>query len=277
LIGDLERALAIVEQFLRDGIEDERPPIVQPRAGTGTAITEAPRGLLIHSYTFDAEGRITSADVITPTALNRSQHGIAFSPGGGAIRSTRRCHASEALGNDCARLRSMHFVFRAPGAQAMKPVLVIGLGNPSMGDDGVGCSVAERPAPNPRLPESVEVICGGTDLLRYAGQMAGRERVVVIDAIQGDAVPGNLVLLDETDPRLDTRQPHAHHLSAVQAIRLLKLTTPTRFLLLGVSVCSAGMDSGLFPSLVTRMPAILDRALYDYELGFHSLGNSRPL
>ena len=78
LIGDLARALAIVEQFLREGIEDERPPIVQPHAGTGTAITEAPRGLLIHSYTFDAEGRIISADVITPTALNAANMELHF-------------------------------------------------------------------------------------------------------------------------------------------------------------------------------------------------------
>ncbi len=70
LIGDLERALEVVEQLLRDGIKDEPPAAVDPRAGTGTAITEAARGLLIHSYTYDAEGRIVSADVITPTALN---------------------------------------------------------------------------------------------------------------------------------------------------------------------------------------------------------------
>jgi len=70
LVGDIERALLIVEQLLRDGIKDERPAEVHVRAGTGTGITEAPRGLLIHSYTYDAEGRITAADVITPTALN---------------------------------------------------------------------------------------------------------------------------------------------------------------------------------------------------------------
>jgi hydrogenase maturation protease len=157
----------------------------------------------------------------------------------------------------------------------MKPVLVIGLGNPLMGDDGIGFAVAERMAADSRLPESVEVICGGTDLLRYAGQMAGRERVVVIDAIQGDAEPGNVISLDEADSGLDTRQEHAHHLSAVQAIRLLQMTTPTRFLLLGVSICSAGMDARLSPALAIRMPAILDRALH--ELGRHLPGNSRPL
>jgi sulfhydrogenase subunit alpha len=70
LINDLDRALEIVEQLLRDGVQDERPLPVSPRAGTGTAITEAPRGLLIHSYTYDEEGRIVAADVITPTALN---------------------------------------------------------------------------------------------------------------------------------------------------------------------------------------------------------------
>jgi coenzyme F420-reducing hydrogenase alpha subunit len=33
-------------------------------------MTEAPRGLLIHSYRYDSEGRVESADVITPTAIN---------------------------------------------------------------------------------------------------------------------------------------------------------------------------------------------------------------
>jgi sulfhydrogenase subunit alpha len=70
LVNDVERSLEIIEQLLREGIKDERSMPVQPRAGTGTAITEAPRGLLIHSYTYDDGGRITAADVVTPTALN---------------------------------------------------------------------------------------------------------------------------------------------------------------------------------------------------------------
>jgi sulfhydrogenase subunit alpha len=70
LINDIERALEIIERLLRDGVKDERAVPVHPRAGTGTAITEAPRGLLIHSYQYDEEGRILAADVITPTALN---------------------------------------------------------------------------------------------------------------------------------------------------------------------------------------------------------------
>jgi sulfhydrogenase subunit alpha len=78
LINDVERSLEIIEQLLREGVKDERAMPVQPRAGTGTAITEAPRGLLIHSYAYDEEGRIVSADVITPTALNAASMELHF-------------------------------------------------------------------------------------------------------------------------------------------------------------------------------------------------------
>jgi sulfhydrogenase subunit alpha len=70
LVHDVERALSIVQQLLAEGIRPEQPVAVVPMAGTGTAVTEAPRGLLVHSYTYDAEGLITAADVITPTAMN---------------------------------------------------------------------------------------------------------------------------------------------------------------------------------------------------------------
>jgi sulfhydrogenase subunit alpha len=47
---------------------------VQPRAGTGHGCTEAPRGILYHRYTIDADGTILDADIIPPTSQN--QHTI---------------------------------------------------------------------------------------------------------------------------------------------------------------------------------------------------------
>jgi sulfhydrogenase subunit alpha len=70
LSADLHLALETVDQLLSSGVPDEPPVAFQPRAGTGTAITEAPRGILVHSYRYDDEGKVASADVITPTALN---------------------------------------------------------------------------------------------------------------------------------------------------------------------------------------------------------------
>ena len=70
LVHDVEAALATVNVLLREGLVREAPPRIRPRAGTGTAVTEAPRGLLIHSYTYDREGNVVHADVVTPTAVN---------------------------------------------------------------------------------------------------------------------------------------------------------------------------------------------------------------
>jgi len=143
----------------------------------------------------------------------------------------------------------------------MKPQLLIGLGNPLMGDDGVGSVVAERLADDPRLPQTVEVTSAGTDLLRCAGQLEGRRSVIIVDAVEGDGEPGNVIPLEEQDAGLDVCQEHVHLLSTVEAIRLLKMTSPASFLLLGVTISTATLDPCLSPALADRLPAILSRVL----------------
>ena len=43
-----------------------------PRAGIGFAATEAPRGMLHHTYRLDAEGNIAFAQIIPPTSQNQA-------------------------------------------------------------------------------------------------------------------------------------------------------------------------------------------------------------
>ncbi|PLX96790.1 MAG: hypothetical protein C0621_01260, partial [Desulfuromonas sp.] len=57
---------------LRQTTTDELRRIPQrEKAGTGTALFEAPRGILVHHYAIDSRGRIAAADIITPTAINQ--------------------------------------------------------------------------------------------------------------------------------------------------------------------------------------------------------------
>ena len=70
IIYSIERSLEIIDELLRLGIKEEKAAEVKVRAGTGTGAVEAPRGTLYHSYSFDDAGRLTEADVITPTAQN---------------------------------------------------------------------------------------------------------------------------------------------------------------------------------------------------------------
>jgi len=70
IVEDLDFALRVVDHFLEHGVRHETPVPLQRRPGQGTAFTEAPRGLLVHSYAYDEQGRLVAADVITPTAIN---------------------------------------------------------------------------------------------------------------------------------------------------------------------------------------------------------------
>ncbi|MBO3757741.1 MAG: nickel-dependent hydrogenase large subunit, partial [Candidatus Brockarchaeota archaeon] len=41
-----------------------------PKEASGVGAVEAPRGILYHRYSFDKEGRIQNANIVTPTAMN---------------------------------------------------------------------------------------------------------------------------------------------------------------------------------------------------------------
>ncbi|MEV5595979.1 nickel-dependent hydrogenase large subunit [Streptomyces sp. NPDC052496] len=68
-------ALYAIDEALRiiDAYEPPSRPYVDvpPRAATGHGATEAPRGLLYHRYTLDADGLITAATLVPPTSQNQ--------------------------------------------------------------------------------------------------------------------------------------------------------------------------------------------------------------
>jgi sulfhydrogenase subunit alpha len=65
-----ERAIEIIDRLLYIGMKDERPVKVEPVESHGIGSLEVPRGTLYHEYWIDKEGKITDANIITPTAIN---------------------------------------------------------------------------------------------------------------------------------------------------------------------------------------------------------------
>jgi hydrogenase maturation protease len=142
----------------------------------------------------------------------------------------------------------------------MKPDLVIGLGNPLMGDDGAGAAAAEILANDRTLARRVDVISADTDVLSCATQMERRRRVLLIDAVEGE-VPGAISVLRESPP-LDGHQ-HAHHLSAPAMLALLRQVTPTlhdtEFTWILVTVNSARVGMQLSPEVAAAIPKVLEQ------------------
>lgn len=73
---ELYWALARSRQLIAEILDEAQGQPVRsafvPAAGVGTAVLEAPRGLLLHHYVLDDLGRVAQADIITPTAVNQA-------------------------------------------------------------------------------------------------------------------------------------------------------------------------------------------------------------
>ncbi len=67
----VEEGIDLVEQLLRIGIQEE-DIVVPVKAGRGIGAVEAPRGLLIHDYTYDENGYIVEANCVIPTNQNHA-------------------------------------------------------------------------------------------------------------------------------------------------------------------------------------------------------------
>ena len=76
-----------------------------------------------------------------------------------------------------------------------KKTLILGLGNILLGDEGVGVRVAEQLISHP-LPDSVEVIDGGTAGYELLNFFEGREKIIIVDAVKTEDIPGSVYKID---------------------------------------------------------------------------------
>lgn len=70
LVHCVDRCIEDIDNLLSNGLEKEELVKIEPRESSAVGAVEAPRGILYHDYSFDENGCITQANVITPTAMN---------------------------------------------------------------------------------------------------------------------------------------------------------------------------------------------------------------
>jgi hydrogenase maturation protease len=152
----------------------------------------------------------------------------------------------------------------APGA-APAATVVIGLGNSLMGDDGIGWHLVRRMEALPEAPAGVELVAGGTDLFRLAETIRGRERVLLVDAVQDGHPPGTVEEFPVGLEPPGAESVSAHRICVLDAIRLLQAVDPvfhvTEFTVLGVSVDAVRGGTELSPPLAAALPRLADAVL----------------
>lgn len=146
----------------------------------------------------------------------------------------------------------------------MKPILILGLGNPLQGDDGIGCAVADELMRHP-LPENVECMEAGTPGVGLVNLIQGRQRVILIDAAKMGRAPGQVVRLTgreiECDPALRSVSLHSTGVADALALaRTLQIELP-EIVCLGIEPLVVDWQQSLSAPVQAAVPQVVRAVL----------------
>ncbi len=146
------------------------------------------------------------------------------------------------------------------------PILVLGLGNLLLGDDGVGPTLVERLAQEYEDKEAssaeglaaymlkastsqIEFIDGGTQGLALLGQLAHRQALVILDALDTGQPPGTVSVLEgrQVMSMSCERSTSAHESNATELLAVAALLgdLPETFYLIGIQPAAVKTSLGL--------------------------------
>jgi len=157
-------------------------------------------------------------------------------------------------------------------------VLVLGLGNILLRDEGAGVRLVERLEERCELAPEVEVLDGGTSGMDLIHTIADRDALIVCDAVRSESPPGTVIRIagDELPAFFRTRlSPHQLGLSDVLAALSLLERVPPRVVLIGI----VPQDLDLGVELSPTVQRALEKALLLVIAEIEALGlpvNPRP-
>ncbi len=139
------------------------------------------------------------------------------------------------------------------------PILVLGLGNMLLSDDGVGPALVEQLSDSAEHWNGrVEFLDGGTQGLALLGQISGRQALIIVDAMKTGAPPGTIHRLTLADLREVSpgRRKSGHEGNAGELLAAAQLIDqlPDRLYLVGVEPAKIETGVGLSDPVQKAMP-----------------------
>jgi hydrogenase maturation protease len=155
---------------------------------------------------------------------------------------------------------------KPPGGGSDAPsrrVVVLGVGNLLLSDEGVGVHVANK-LMEMDLPPEVDVVEGGTDGFRLMNVVTGAARLIVVDAVKGGGPPGSIYRFDIKDAPTypDEYKTSVHQIGILEVVHLSELIGKApETTIIGVEPKSLDMGMELSPEVQAKVPRIIELVL----------------
>lgn len=151
-------------------------------------------------------------------------------------------------------------------------IVVLGVGNILLKDEGVGVRVVEDLKKKYTFPEHVKIVDGGTQGLWLLPTLQEADHLIVVDAVVGKSEPGSIYRLEKDDlPKGLRFKQSAHDSDLIEALNLCALLdhSPQTVVVIGVEpedISAFGL--GLTEKIQTRVKELGDLVLVE----LHRLG-----
>lgn len=153
------------------------------------------------------------------------------------------------------------------GTTSPLKIVILGLGNLLLSDEGVGVHVANE-LMKMDLPPEVSIVEGGTDGFRLINTITEADRLIVIDAVRGGAEPGSIYRFDinEVQSCPTGFKTSVHQIGILEVINLSGLIGKTpQTTIIGVEPKSLEMDMELSPEVKAKIPRIIELILEELK------------
>jgi hydrogenase maturation protease len=159
-------------------------------------------------------------------------------------------------------------------------IVVLGLGNVLLKDEGIGVHVAQQLLQQ-NLGDNVEVIDGGTSSLDVLLLQEGRYKLVVVDAMKAGRKPGTIYKSRFRADQVDglrqafSKKEHStlslHQVGLVDALVVAQKTAcaPDEVVIIGVEPNEIDGGLELTEPVSERMPEIINSVLEEIEDAVH--------
>ena len=140
--------------------------------------------------------------------------------------------------------------------------VVLGVGSPLMGDDGLGVSVVDRLRGRWGGVDDLALLDGGTWSMRVLPFIESADRLLIVDAIHVGDEPGAIVRLEKEEIPRHLRQklsPHQIELGEVLAVAELRGRFPDEAVAMGIEPASVELRDGLSDVVEAAVPDLLER------------------
>lgn len=143
------------------------------------------------------------------------------------------------------------------------PVLIMGVGNILLSDEGVGVRVVEA-LRDIKLSDNIEVLDVGTGALDIIDIIANREKVIIIDAVKGGGEPGAVYRFTPKDIAIQSPIPmsvHQFDIPGTLNIAALAGCLPHQVVIFGIEPKRVGWGLEISPEVAAVIPKVIKLVL----------------